>query len=95
MSAISGAGSRRSPAKRIRHLAGNRRPSLPKGIDSQKKCEIPASLNVKQKFRELYALGWTYKEIARALGVTRRTLYNWRRDLGLPNRRRGRRSNVR
>jgi transposase-like protein len=45
----------------------------------------------KRKFAELHGLGWTYAEIAKALGVTTRALFKWRKELGLPKRIRGRR----
>jgi len=44
----------------------------------------------KEKFAKLHALGWTFKEIAAALGVTVRVLYKWRGELNLPRRPRGR-----
>jgi len=43
----------------------------------------------KQKYAELYALGWTYDQMAGALKVTARCLYKWRRALKLPRRPRG------
>jgi transposase-like protein len=46
---------------------------------------------IKEKFAKLHALGWSYKEIAAALGVTDRALYKWRKELKLPRRARGRR----
>jgi transposase-like protein len=46
----------------------------------------------KQKFVELHGLGWTYAEIAKALSVTTRVLFKWRKELGLPKRKRGRRA---
>jgi transposase-like protein len=45
----------------------------------------------KDKFAKLHALGWTYAEIAAALGVSARTLYKWRKALRLTPRRKGRR----
>jgi transposase-like protein len=45
----------------------------------------------KRKFAELHGLGWTYAEIAKVLGVTTRALFKWRKELGLPKRKRGRR----
>jgi hypothetical protein len=44
---------------------------------------------IKQRYAELYALGWTYDQMAEALGVTARCLYKWRWVLKLPRRPRG------
>jgi len=42
------------------------------------------------KFKQMWQVGLTYSEIARALGVTTRCLYKWRIELGLANRIKGR-----
>jgi len=46
----------------------------------------------RQEFAELYALGWTYESISKALEVTKRALFYWRREMHLPRRPRGRKS---
>jgi hypothetical protein len=46
----------------------------------------------KRKFAELHGLGWTFSEISKALGMTTRALFKWRKELGLPERKRGRRA---
>jgi transposase-like protein len=43
----------------------------------------------KEQYRQLWELGWEYADIARALGVTRRTLYYWRIELEVEARKRG------
>jgi len=47
--------------------------------------------DARRKFLELHRLGWTYKAMARCLGVSERVLLKWREELRLPQRRRGRR----
>lgn len=64
-------------------------------VEGKSELRLPLNVNtVKEKFGKLHALGWTYTEIAEALGVTKRALYNWRRELKLPNRKRGRKPNL-
>ena len=43
-----------------------------------------------QLFTEAVTAGVPYREIAAAMNVTTRSLFRWRRKLGLPNRQRGR-----
>ena len=47
-------------------------------------------MSKREKFAELWAAGFTYTEISRALNIYRRTLFKWRIELGLPRRRPGR-----
>lgn len=46
-------------------------------------------------FHQLWAQGYTYPQIADALGCTKRALYYYRESLGLPRRKRGRKKNHR
>ena len=44
---------------------------------------------IKQMFTELHTGGASYRAIAKELRVNPRTLLRWRKELGLPGRRRG------
>jgi hypothetical protein len=46
---------------------------------------------LQEEFKRLHALGWTYKRMSEALDVSDRTLINWREELGLPRRAKGKR----
>jgi transposase len=46
---------------------------------------------LQEKFWRLHALGWTFRQMAEALGVSERTVTAWREELDLPRRPRGRR----
>jgi hypothetical protein len=48
-------------------------------------------LKLQDEFRRLHGLGWTFRQIADALGVSERTITAWRKELDLPRRPRGRR----
>jgi len=41
------------------------------------------------RFADLFAQGVPYREIARLMGVHPQTLFNWRKELGLPKRKPG------
>jgi hypothetical protein len=48
-------------------------------------------LKLQGEFRRLHGLGWTFRQMADALGVSERTISAWRAELDLPRRPRGRR----
>jgi len=47
------------------------------------------SKSVRASFAEAYARGLTFNEIAKAVGVSRRTATYWAREMGLPRRKHG------
>jgi uncharacterized protein YjcR len=47
---------------------------------------------LKQIFPEMWASGASYVQIRKKLGISMRTIAYWRKELGLPNRKRGRKS---
>lgn len=47
------------------------------------------------RFAEMYRAGALYKEIAKELGIDPSTCTLWRRELGMPKRRRGPRRGIR
>jgi len=46
---------------------------------------------LQQEFTRLHGLGWTFRQMAEALGISERTVTAWREELDLPRRSRGRR----
>jgi hypothetical protein len=46
---------------------------------------------LQQEFTRLHGLGWTFRQMAEALGISERTVTAWREELDLPRRPRGRR----
>jgi hypothetical protein len=46
---------------------------------------------LQREFTRLHALGWTFRRMAKVLGISERTIVAWRQELNLPRRTRGRR----